>query len=192
MSQYSYSSQPLERGSIRLLRLLPHEDENAPLRGDLFSYSLDSDNRAHLYEALSYAWGSTEKPCIILMGQDELRITENLYNALRYLRNCFFDRIIWVDSVCIDQQNNQEKTDQILFMRHIFSQASHVIVWLGLAEDDGAQALKDICVAAEGKLTNSSISELKRNAIIRLLKRPWFQRIWVRKEKEKFILAEIY
>ena len=184
MFQYSSSPLSLKGSSIRLLRLLPHGDKNAPLRGYLFSYSPESNNATHLYEALSYVWGGSGKPRCILMGQPmhTLPITENLYNALKYLRDSFLDRILWVDSICINQENEREKEHQISLMKSIYSQASRVIVWLGL-EDDGDQALKDICVAAEEKLTNSLITESKGHAIIRLLKRSWFQRIWVRNNK---------
>jgi uncharacterized membrane protein YvbJ len=58
-------------------------------------------------------------------------------------------------------------------------QANRVIVYLGDEADDSDQAFEDIHVTAEDELTNSSISEKSQTAILKLLKRPWFQRIWV-------------
>lgn len=62
-------------------------------------------------------------------------------------------------------------------MAKIYAKASGVIVWLGEATPDSGQALEDIRIAAEQR-TKLSINE---SAILRLLERQWFQRIWVRK-----------
>jgi hypothetical protein len=60
-------------------------------------------------------------------------------------------------------------------MAKIYSNAHRVIVWLGEKAEDTDGALKDICLAANGK----SIEHSKKKTILNLLQRPWFQRIWV-------------
>lgn len=90
---YRYSS--LSANSIRLLRLQPHPDEDAPVHCQLFEYPLlDSRRGTHLYEALSYVWGSEEKPRRVSTDQGDLYITENLHAALLRLRDRSFERII--------------------------------------------------------------------------------------------------
>lgn len=166
-------------GSIRLLRLLPHEDKNAPIQCQLFDYSLqESGKRMHLYEALSYVWGDSDNPRSIYIGEHKLPVTRNLHAALSHLRNFSLERIIWVDAICIDQNNTKEKEQQIRFMAKIYSQASRVLVWLGEAADNSDQALEEIR-AAGGKATNSLNDETIQSAVLALLQRPWFQRIWV-------------
>ncbi|KAI0506061.1 HET-domain-containing protein [Xylaria bambusicola] len=89
------------------------------------------------YEALSYAWGSTEKDEMIEISgtgnclHSRLPVTSNLAVALRHIRFDDRPRIIWIDAVCIDQENVQERSLQVQRMGEIFSLASGVVVWLG-------------------------------------------------------------
>ena len=181
MSDYQYP--PLSPGpdSIRLLRLTPNEDETADIQCELVEYSLqESSKGTHLYEASSYVWGSQETPEFISIGKHNLLVTANLHAALSRLRDRSFERIIWADFVCINQKDKEgEKERQIQSMTKIYGQANRVIVYLGDAADDSDQALQDIRAAAEDGPTNSSISEKTQKAILKLFKRPWFQRIWV-------------
>jgi hypothetical protein len=167
--------------SIRLIRLLPSKTERAPIRCQLIDYSLqDLGRRTHLYEALSYVWGDPNVTRPILIDEHSLPVTINLYGALLRLRHCSWERIIWVDAVCINQSKREEKEQQILLMAEIYGQANSVVVWLGEAADNSDQALEEIRLAG-GKLpTNSSNKEATENAVVALLQRPWFRRIWVR------------
>ena len=179
MSEYHYSqlSQPK---SVRLLRLLPSKD--ADLRCDLFEYSLvDSSKPSHPYEALSYVWGSEKKPKSITVNNQHLPITENLYTALLHLQDGPCARVIWVDAICIDQANKKEKSVQIPLMAEIYAKARQVIVWLGKAEADSDRALEEIRRAGENSATISS-AESSQEAIRQLVKRPWFERVWVLQE----------
>jgi hypothetical protein len=90
------------------------------------------------------------------------------------------ERIIWADAVCIDQQNNAEKEQQVQRMAEIYSKASRVIVWLGESDGDGERALEDIRLAADNMPGRPATSDLARTAILALLQRPWFTRVWVR------------
>ncbi|KAK7191269.1 HET domain-containing protein [Paraphaeosphaeria sporulosa] len=67
----------------------------------------------------------------IQLNGKRLNITTNLYIALRYLRQDDADRIMWVDAVCIDQNNLQERGHQVSQMCNIYSCAERVIFWLG-------------------------------------------------------------
>ena len=183
MSPYYFSSLLPGPDSIRLLRLMPHENKTAPIQCQLVNYSLqESGGGTHLYEALSYVWGDPKETLLISIDKHDLPVTVNLHAALSRLRDRCFERIIWVDAVCINQADEKEKGQQIQSMAKIYGQANRVIVWLGKAADDSDQALEDIRVAAEGKFTNSSSNEKSQKAILKLLKRPWFRRIWVREQ----------
>ncbi|RYP63003.1 hypothetical protein DL771_009488 [Monosporascus sp. 5C6A] len=192
VSAYRYS--PLPEGCIRLLRLLPHRDEHAPVQGQLFDYPLlDSGKGTHLYEALSYVWGSSEKPQSLSTDKGYIPVTTNLHMALKRLRDCSLDRIVWVDAVCIDQGNTEERNHQVQSMAKIYAKACRVVVWLeeataasgqvhGEAITDSDRALEALRIAADGQPTKSIDSETNRQAILTLLQRSWFQRIWVLQE----------
>jgi hypothetical protein len=180
MSQYSYSPLPSGSDSIRLLRLMPHEDETANIQCELFEYRLQNLRGSHLYEALSYVWGNPDKKLPILLNNYSFDVTVNLHAALLRLRNDSMERVVWVDAICIDQENHKEKEHQIQSMAKIYSQANRVIVWLGEAEDDSDQALEAIRVAPGKKSTKEWDNGMVSHAVLAVLQRPWFRRIWVR------------
>jgi hypothetical protein len=160
-----------------LLRLLPHKDKTANIQCELLEYSLQNSCGTHLYEALSYVWGNPDEKLPIFIHEHSFDVTINLRAALSRLRNHSFERILWVDAICINQANQDEKEHQIQFMSKIYGQANRVIVWLGEAEDDSDQALEAIRTVAEDELTN--VSNNNQKAIFALLQRDWFERIWV-------------
>jgi hypothetical protein len=186
-NDYRYSPLP-GPSSIRLFRLMPHTDKNARIQCRLFDYSIqETGERACLYEALSYVWGGSDKPHSILIGRYGLPVTVNLYAALLHLRDRLIERIIWVDAICIDQDNQTERAQQVQSMAKIYCKANRVIVWLGEAVADSDQALKEIRVAADEESIRSSHNEGKQQAILALLQRKWFQRIWVRPQTQEVV-----
>jgi len=181
-----YNYRALLPDSIRLLRLLPNEDEKAPIQCQLFHCSLQkSGKRTYPYDALSYVWGGPDKPRFISISEHnstsrhDFPVTENLHEALSRLRYRSTERTIWVDAVCIDQENDREKEQQIQFMAKIYGQANCVVAWLGKAADDSDRALEEIRVVGVKKWTDSSNYKAVQQAVLALLQRPWFRRIWV-------------
>jgi hypothetical protein len=182
MSPYPYSLLPPDSDSIRLLRLLPNEDEAAPLHCELRNYSLQRPSRrTHMYEALSYVWGDPKETLPISVDEDQFHITVNLHAALLRLRDHSFERIIWVDAICIDQSNNEERKQQVQLMAKIYSNAHRVIVWLGEQGVEIEGALEDIQLAAANAIGRKWKRDTNQQAMLNLLENPWFQRIWVRK-----------
>jgi hypothetical protein len=116
---------------IRLVILEP-----ALLDGEEIRCELKTTNVASAkYEALSYAWGeSTIKTPIILCGERRL-VTTNLAHALRSLRTLSSDsgqkRSLWIDALCINQENDAERNEQVGRMGWIYKSAERVLVWLG-------------------------------------------------------------
>ena len=83
------------------------------------------------YKALSYVWGDiNSKESLVLNGATCL-ITKNLDIALRHLQHEDSPEPLWVDSLCINQEDNDEKSEQVQRMKSIYESASEVIVWLG-------------------------------------------------------------
>jgi len=207
----SLYDEPLPKGSVRLLRLLPHQDQNSRIECRLITFSLLDQGSSHPYEALSYVWGSEDNKRPIYMGDnDELRVTANLYAALRHLRHCFVERILWVDAICINQADEDEKGQQVQSMAKIYAKASRVIVWLvdpptrdapdksdlavdGSQADNGDQALEAIRAAAAGEQGVGSPKDGRnQQAILTLLGCKWFQRIWVSDNRVNLIRQNCY
>ncbi|GKZ76915.1 hypothetical protein AnigIFM56816_009024 [Aspergillus niger] len=182
-SAFTYAELPLEsrRPTTRMIRLLPNEDKDAEIECELLKYDLTSGSGtdSHLYEALSYVWGSNTRSRTIKLNSSVFHVTENLYIALSYLRNRQLERILWVDAVCINQDDLDEKNEQIPLMRTIYAQAQHVIVWLGEAYEDGDKALEQLQSLAEGQDIDIEGCE---KLCMNLFRRAWFRRIWVLQE----------
>jgi hypothetical protein len=69
-------------------------------------------------------------------------VTESLHSALWRIREQKLASVLWADAVCINQSNDDEKTNQVRMMQDIYSQADTVIVWLGDSQDTDEAALE--------------------------------------------------
>lgn len=113
-SPHCYSSLPLSW--IRLLCFLTDRDQQAEIRCQLVDYDLSNggDGR-QAYEALSYVWGTAEHKQRILVGESRyIDVTTNLFSVLRRLRYCSLERLIWIDVICINQDDLRERTPVLL------------------------------------------------------------------------------
>jgi hypothetical protein len=148
MDNDSFSYTPLESSEdIRLVVIEPGE-RDSPLLCRLITARFDEDP---VYEALSYVWGPTDHPgCVILDGQAK-SITSNLWSALTHLREYdqrhrqgdqdFKPRCLWIDAICINQDDVLERNHQVQHMSRIYSRAATVLVWLGPAYDGSDLAM---------------------------------------------------
>lgn len=200
--RYTMIYQPLAEGCFRLLCLQGDEFEatlECTLEHVLFQ---PRDSRA--YETISYSWGSDTTTTEISLHGNKVRIPRNAAEALHRLRPTDNStRILWIDSVCIDQHNLDERNQQVTMMADIYRHATRNLIWLG--EDDGTvkTALSnveiltsDIMVKTDSLATfplvpdsnhhfhqSSGIDvEFDAQSIIRLISRPWFSRLWVVQE----------
>lgn len=179
MAPYNYLPLTHTNQSIRLLRLMPHQDQHADIQCELFEYSLQGSDDDHLYEALSYVWGNPNVTLPISITEYRMDVTVNLHAALLRLRNRLFDRVLWIDAICINQNDQNEKISQIQFMVHIYSKALRVVAWLGEAADNSHLAFQDICADGADEFRSVPYSNEIEAAGLALLQRPWFRRIWV-------------
>ncbi|OCL04187.1 hypothetical protein AOQ84DRAFT_276132, partial [Glonium stellatum] len=87
------------------------------------------------YEALSYVWGG-DRTVPIYCNDREILATPNLVSALSSLRQKMpkyprFCRTLWVDAICIDQDNLVERGHQVQLVKDIYWHARRVLIWLG-------------------------------------------------------------
>jgi hypothetical protein len=94
------------------------------------------------YTTLSYEWGDTSNPVRITCNEGTFNVSQNLYAALIHLRDTSLDLILWIDAICINQRDNDEKSSQIQRMGQIYSRSSHTIVWLGKASYISRQGIR--------------------------------------------------
>jgi hypothetical protein len=153
------------------------------------------------YEALSYHWGyPTENTGFsITCDGRPFEVTRNLYEALPYLRLPDRERILWIDAICIDQKNNDDKNAQIPLMKSIYESATQVIIWIGTMAGNDPQgfAMLEMFKASiemnpryqydfnrnveEGGLM-PAVQNPAWTALVNVFERKWFTRTWVIQE----------
>ncbi|KAI1805659.1 HET-domain-containing protein [Daldinia bambusicola] len=218
MTRYRYS--PLSgRNHIRLATIHPGKFED-----DIFISFQTSEfpDTASSYEALSYVWGSDNSFLLVYVkGADpavsnelqnvsqiefeNIPITRNLDIALRHLRYVDAPRVVWIDALCINQEDNVEKGPQVAMMDDIYRLAGRVVAWLGPEENDSNRAM--YLVGYLGSQIEVNLSRRKvvpavgchdpyigdvdvllpfrdedLSSIYHILSRTWFERLWIRQE----------
>lgn len=183
---------PLKAGQVRLIQLLP-TSTSEPLQMRLFERKL-SDNPK--YFALSYAWGDRAATERVICNRHNLLVTKGLHSALSQLNADGMREPLWVDAICINQQDNAEKTAQVRSMAGIFKNASKVVIWLG-EEQPGDQVSWDMLDLIIRKVLRKSGPDEKSDDDFDslpgrlnsrwsmfgpLLDRKWFTRIWIIQE----------
>lgn len=86
-------------------------------------------------------WGRGPEERTIHIDRRAFPVRQILYDALEQIsahhgQKGWVDTYIWVDAICINQADAKEKGFQIVLMRQIYEKASHVLVWLGIAENE--------------------------------------------------------
>jgi hypothetical protein len=122
---FSYTSLDLSQRSIRLLLLHPDRSESGHIECELRDATVDED-----YVCLSYVWGQPDEGYTVTINGRPLRVRMNLYKFLQQARKKDLGWL-WIDALCIDQENLAERTHQVQQMGSIYSRASRVISWLG-------------------------------------------------------------
>ncbi|VUC22909.1 unnamed protein product [Clonostachys rosea] len=158
---------PYESLAERYIRLLhlSHGEHGDPIHITLVPRKLEFGLE---FEALSYTWanaqGDARKTHRVYVGDywHVVQVTENCANALRKLRRPYYPCILWVDAICIDQDDQTEKEQQVRMMRDIFSSARKVIIYVG--DDEPPRDIPDKELADA------------------LRKKPYFERVWVIQE----------
>lgn len=123
---------PLDAGKreIRVLTIDEQTSEDSLVACSLKVVSLDDEP---CFTALSYCWGAPKPAGEILLDGNAWPVTPNLAAALRHLRNTKDAETtpIWIDAVCINQNDLDERSAQVAMMMSIYAQAECVHVWLG-------------------------------------------------------------
>ncbi|KAL8648166.1 MAG: hypothetical protein Q9210_005147 [Variospora velana] len=214
--------------SFKLLNILPtdtqtcrNSTERPTVKCELLQEYLF---HAPKYEALSYTWGSTIQDCQVeirfipfasgnpdkrpVANTETVYVTKHLHAALLELQQPAVPRLVWIDQLCIDQANLQERNEQVSIMADIYRRAERTVVWLGettMLDDDrraivnatermnfrpierewseprDQDIIKDLIgFKAEGE--SSELGRRRRQVLADALNRPWFTRAWVFQE----------
>jgi hypothetical protein len=157
-NRYTYT--PLkEFRSFRLLEVRPGKRDDQ-LRGEITVHSATSLVK---FRALSYTWGPNLKAYRLWTSEGWLPITAACESALRDIREPDIGILIWVDAICINQDDHHEKTVQIRLIREVFQSAEEVFGWIGEATDDSDDAIQTLLQIRGNPIAGLHISAQSRH-----------------------------
>lgn len=212
---YQYAVLPSDRKRIRLLRLYPGVLRSPQVLCKLFEAEFVKGkalpmivgpdglltNKSVEYEALSWRWGDEENGEYAIMIRNDnrmykKRVSQTLGLALKYLRRAE-DRILWIDAICINQKDKEERSYQVSMMSLVYTRALQVCVWLGEDDENSQKAFKfireDISHLKDfDRLCNDQRHAPKWRAFVGLMQRDWFSRRWVVQEIALAPTASVY
>ncbi|KAI1122277.1 heterokaryon incompatibility protein-domain-containing protein [Nemania abortiva] len=172
MATYTYRALSSER-AVRMLQLEELNSENiSTVRCSLIE--VDLDELGLTYQAFCYT------------GDDD-PVPLNYYFT--------FPTLLWVDAICINQNDHKERMQQVALMREIFGRASQVVAWLGRASEHTVPAFRLLFGLADLYDTDADIAGQYVSHVVRhesfqghwvalgeLLDREWWRRVWVIQE----------
>ncbi|KIN03398.1 hypothetical protein OIDMADRAFT_117507 [Oidiodendron maius Zn] len=197
----TFKYKELKHGEIRLLKLEPGTG-GLPLKGIIRQVPISGHEP---FTAISYVWGIAPNPLFpsyFETPDGKLLLTHSLASALLQVRERGISGWFWADFICINQSDSREKGIQVRLMDKIFQTADRVIAWIGHEYEGSHQAIETL--AKIKPLRNTPESDPSEDNLLRsphtlfgevpdprddiwtkinlLVKRPWFQRVWIVQE----------
>lgn len=172
---------------IRVFELLPGRFED-PIWGHLVREPFDNGYQPR-YDALSYVWGDSSIREEISVNGCRFIITKALELALRHLRSTDSVQCLWIDALCINQDDLQERSHQVPMMASIYGRALTVRIWLGPSSEHSTEGMRFLkCFLHDSGQQDTEIwhklypPQIFHTGIQDVVGRLWFQRIWVQQE----------
>lgn len=168
---FQYSA--LRPGDSRLLYILP-ESTPSDIRCRLSPFQAFPDGGTadagvvdFKYIALSYAWRDPKPVASITVNGISFGVARNLHDCLTYLVGNTYEGIdvrcgLWIDAICINQQDDVEKSKQVQQMWRIYTNAVFVISWLGIGTPTTAVAMK---ILKDVEIRNETCSKITKTNI---------------------------
>ena len=207
--ELKYQFSPLAHPcNTRPLQLQPASYYNDGLRATMIEVSLSE--QSPIYDAVSYTWGDQTPFNTIDFDGSQLVISKNVSELLRHFRSSSETHCLWLDSVCIDQENEAEKGPQVYMMDAVYTRAKAVRIWVGpdegfagramscatkLAEEHGSHLktyasrskwMPPPCFLEDVEISASTLERIVQLAssedLVALCTRDWFTRLWIIQE----------
>ena len=185
---------------VRLITLNPKANGASSTNEIRIELNEHAINECPKYTALSYTWGQPHrtKDVFVETSSHCIKITENLHAALIHLRRGVPVKL-WIDAICINQDDIKERSSQVRLMRHIYRGASQVIVWIHKPKEPlSSDEEKWTFVKAPGhedyrRSESGDWIRIPREredypvveypmSQLRLFQHPWFMRVWILQE----------
>lgn len=192
-----YGKEDLDENSIRLIEIHPATHDGDPVICILHEVTFGSQP---IFEALSYMWGTGEEDNHVTLNGFQFSVRKNLLDALIFLRRqvgaAKQRQLFWVDTICINQHNVEERNRQLRIMDQIYFRASTVVVWLGSRYTEFQERMPEASnrvfksgekqqeeeTTGRGRDTAPDGNRIQLDMARQLCKDPYWNRLWVIQE----------
>ena len=181
---FVYPKLDTQRQQIRLLYVLP---SSAELVCSLEVFELDS---APQFSALSYTWGEAEQEHAILVNYSLLVVRKNCWYVLSQARNSRMSLYYWIDAICINQADVEEKSQQVSLMGEIFRKAIRVLACVGPHENGSEQLRAHLSQQRKENQYTIPTAIGDNDMSYKFLARAYWSRVWI--IQELLVAAQIY
>ncbi|KAK4445820.1 heterokaryon incompatibility protein-domain-containing protein [Podospora aff. communis PSN243] len=174
---------------IRLLSI--RRNEHGRICGHLENFYLD-DARCPQFLTFSYVWGDERSTRDIQIDGTPFPVLKTLYPLLEAIcdYDCFKDdRWVWIDSICINQEDEHERAQQVQLMGRIYQQSTRTAIWLGTQDNKSKRAmdflhqLADFMVHKPRTTVPASAYQPETwDSVRSFFQRPWWTRVWTLQE----------
>lgn len=179
---------------VRLLRLCPNSG------GDNLHLQLTHHTLAELpqFVAISYTWGDVLEERVVYLDNHPMRVRRNCHSTLRRVMQKYPQHLLWIDSICIDQSDIQEKSVQVGLMGEIYAKAMFVVACIEAGNQTSQQLLQlwpsaaDIAMAQSREHPNAYDDWVAscshdylvrfRQSVFTFINRPYWTRVWIKQE----------
>ena len=175
------------------IRLLVIERSAGTLRLRISLHKFEDDLQ---FDAISYVWGAAEASINVSCNGMDLAVTPTVFEMLQNLNP---SRPCWLDSICINQQDTEEKAVQIPLMHRIYSRAAFVVIWMGMPTTQSAKFMAEFpsLLEKERKWYSRGAHNLQPwinakdllvtdkdilQGMLHILESEWFERLWTFQE----------
>lgn len=195
-AHYVYTQLNVSCKEIRTLTVHPGDDEG-PVQTSLQHISLLNPTD---YETISYVWGDATQRASLLVDGKVLEVHATAEKAIRRVRQASSHRVIWIDGVCINQADLDERNQQVAIMGDVYSSTKRNIVWLGDSDNSTPAAMglidlfwRDLLLATDGltrfrevtsKIESRRYSDENEHCayelkpLVAFFSNTWFERLW--------------
>ncbi|KAH7304422.1 heterokaryon incompatibility protein-domain-containing protein [Stachybotrys elegans] len=180
----SYQYSAIGPDEIRVISLHPGHAR------DKISLSLESRSAAEApkrgYAAVSYVWGNPKLNESVQCNERPLSVTSSVVEVLKRLRDHQDSVDLWIDAICINQQDVPERNHQISLMKEIYAKASKVLIWTGQHDSNTFAAFSYLeSLSDKKKPKGHDFAEFETRMLAHVsafIGRAWFRRAWTFQE----------
>jgi hypothetical protein len=166
--------------SIRLLKVRPFRHDGL-VEVDIQQSDDGDDWSGDQYMCLSYVWGESMESRWISLNGHRHPVRVNLFNFLQVASVQMANKSLWIDALCINQNDLTEKNHQVRRMATIYRSCECVLIWLGIEPE-----LRSLGDWLNGGTWMAPLTRDTRVGLRRFCHHPYWKRVWITQE---FLLA---